>query len=175
MSNRLVAILLVLSLAFNLAVAASLGWIWATRDRGPGIDAPPHEALDPCGPACRVLSRRMGLRGERAELVHRIMGESADRTRELRIEIGTKRRRLAGLLTSDAADSAEIMQTVDEISSLQGELEKTIVERLMNVRAVLDEDEMRHLHRMIGGPAAGSRRSPGHPGHRRHSETGGQP
>lgn len=175
MSNRLVSILLFLSLAFNLAVAASLGWLWATRDGDHGNGIAPHEMHDPCGPACRVLSRRMGLSGERAERVHRIMGESAGRTRELRIEIGEKRRRLAGLLTGDAADSAEIMQTVDEISSLQGELEKTIVERLMHVRDILDENEMRHLYRMIGGSAAGSRRAPGRPGHPRHHDTGGQP
>ncbi|HEM46989.1 MAG TPA: periplasmic heavy metal sensor, partial [Alphaproteobacteria bacterium] len=105
MSNRLVSILLILSLAFNLAVAASLGWLWATRDGDHENEIAPHEMHDPCGPACRVLSRRMGLSGERAERVHRIMGESADRTRELRIEIGEKRRRLAYLLTGDAADS----------------------------------------------------------------------
>ncbi|MBN1886191.1 MAG: periplasmic heavy metal sensor [Candidatus Krumholzibacteriota bacterium] len=173
MSNRLVGVLLVLSLAFNLAVAASLGWLWISRERETGDSAPHVSAPDPCGPACRMLSRRMGLRGERAELVHRIMGQSLETTRDLRERIGADRRRLVVLLTGDEPDSAAIMQTVDDISTLQGELEKVLVERLMKVRSVLDESEMHIFHRMLGetaGPPPGEAR---HTGHSRRHEPGG--
>lgn len=164
--------ILIVSLVFNLAVAGSLVYGWAYHARVAGE----REELDermPSGRRGMHLGRRMGLSREKTARVDQIFDVSRDETADLRERLQAVRGTLVDLLQAERPDEEAIMSAIDEISAIQGELEKLLVKRLLHVHEVLDPEEreqllhmmQKRMHRGLHRPARGSGRESGrHPG-----------
>lgn len=161
-------VILIVSLVFNLAVAGSLVYGWAYHARVAGG----REALDErvsSGRRGMHLGRRMGLSRDKTVRVERIFDASRDETADFRERLQTARGTLVDLLHAERPDEEAIMSMIDEISAIQGELEKLLVKRLLRVHEVLDPEEREQLlhmmqKRMRRGLHRPTRESGRHPG-----------
>jgi Spy/CpxP family protein refolding chaperone len=138
--NKL-AVILVISLAFNLAVlivfAANL------------LDSE-EESYRYCDPhVCRAFARRFGLRPSAADSFAMEMNRYREEEEELREEIMKARIELMDLFHSPEPDSNAIDSRVEKISELQGELEKIVVRRLLRANSVLSDSEKVRFHRIL--------------------------
>ena len=154
MSGRWKA-LLILSLVFNVAVLATLAFYWASesRIRDYRVRRPARETT--IGHRCRRLANRLDLPPEKAQRFEEIMTASEEETKVIREQLRGARRELFELMWESEPREEAILGKVDEVIALQGELERTLVRRLLETRTILDPDEAmrlyRHMERGMGG------------------------
>jgi Spy/CpxP family protein refolding chaperone len=140
MSNGRWRTVLVISLVFNAAVAGALIVGLARQARlerelgrvgegGRGVSRGRH------------LLRGMELSDEKRERIERFFEQSQAETSVLRDRLETARGELYALLRADRPDQGAIDAKIDEIASIQGELEKVVVHRLLRVSETLDPAE----------------------------------
>jgi len=167
MSGSSLKVALVLSLAFNAAVIGAVAYGFARRPvpgEGPW-PAPGSEAL---GGRCTHLCKGIGVPRERVVLFSHAMAKSSGEMRETRLRLQKARGELIDLLRAAQPDEKAVMAKVDEISSLQGELEKGLVGRLLKASNVLlpeEREKLMHLIRCRCLPCGKfDRQGPGAPG-----------
>jgi Spy/CpxP family protein refolding chaperone len=176
MSRDSLKIALVLSLAFNLAVIGAFAYGFARRP-SPAFFGPPggRPPGDPFRGRVSVFARQIGMPDERAARFSHIMADSSGGMRDLRVGLQRERAELVELLGAPKPDEKAIMAKVDEISALQGQLERKLVSRLIGVSATLRPDERQRFMRVIrircGACEPGVRTGPGRG--REESEVGG--
>lgn len=150
MNDRLLKAVLVVSLAFNLAVAATVAAGWATRGDAPAGTADrtggEEIGIDDHG---RHLSRCIGLSEKSAKCFEDAMAVSSKEAGAVKSELERHRERLFHLIQSDRPDEQRIMSEVETIAALQGDLEKLLVKRLLDSRSVLEPDEDERLMYLI--------------------------
>lgn len=143
MSRRTLKAILVVSLAFNLAVVATVAVGYAIREAGStGQTADGKIPVDDHG---RQLSECLGLSGEQARCFEQTMAEKSDRAAKIKVELEKERTTLFHLLQAKEPDEQAIMARVDSIAGLQGDLEKFLVKRLIDSRLVLSPEEDERL------------------------------
>jgi Spy/CpxP family protein refolding chaperone len=150
MSRDSLKIALFLSLAFNLAVIGAFVYGFVRRPATecfgpPEAGAPP----DSFGGNCRRFARQIGLPRERAARFSHVMADSSGEMRELRERLQEARRELVGLIGASTPDEKTVMAKVDEISAIQGELEKRLIARLLSVNTILQPEERERVMRLI--------------------------
>ena len=142
MNGNKLKIALVISLVFNLAVVAALvvGWY-----RKPHRDRRPRIHRESNGEAWRGRTRRLArhlqLPDDKAEFLDSIGGVHSEEVTEIRMRLRQVREELFVLLEQEEASDEEILQKVDEISELQGELEVQLVKKLLAIRSILSPEE----------------------------------
>lgn len=150
MSDRILKAVLVVSLAFNLAVAATVAAGWATREETPaGATGSPDDPGIPIDDHARHLSRCIGLSGKSAKCFEEAMAVSSGEAGKIKADLDRHRERLFHLMQADKPDEKRIMDEVEAIAGLQGELEKLLVKRLLDSRSVLEPDEDERLMYLI--------------------------
>jgi Spy/CpxP family protein refolding chaperone len=148
-SGKLKAVLIV-SLVFNLAVVGAFAYRWTRTPRSSfrGIrTGEEHEEF--LRTRSRHLARRLQLPPEKAEHLEQILIESGRQAEETRKRLFEARRELFTILEQEEADRDEIMAKVEEISKLQGELEKHHIQVYLDTRSVLDPEEQERFRRLI--------------------------
>jgi Spy/CpxP family protein refolding chaperone len=83
-------------------------------------------------------------------LFTRAMATSSEGMSQTRLRLVEARGQLADLLRAPEPDERAIMAKVDEISALQGDLEKALVQRLLKASSVLSPEERAKLMQFIG-------------------------
>jgi Spy/CpxP family protein refolding chaperone len=150
MNDRILKAVLIVSLAFNLAVVATVAAGWATRDDKPawtgGVADGERMSIDDHG---RQLSKCIGLSGKSAKCFEEAMASSSGEARKVKNELDRHRQRLLHLIQAGQPDEERIMAEVGEIAGLQGDLEKLLVKRLLDSRSVLEPDEDERLMYLI--------------------------
>ncbi len=145
MNSKLKAIL-VISLAFNLAVLSALAFAWVRHSR---FDEPllhhPGE-LDRIDHRCRRLANRISLPEEKAEHLERIMVGEMDEHRDVQDRLQEARGELFEMIWAAEPDEEAVMGKVEEVALLQGELEKLFINRLLKARSILDPEEEKRFH-----------------------------
>ncbi|HUV36471.1 MAG TPA: periplasmic heavy metal sensor [Patescibacteria group bacterium] len=141
-------VILIVSLAFNFAVAGSLVYGLALRGRFTGESEYQDERM-PAGRRGMHLGRRMGLPQEKMVRVGRIFDDLHDETVDLRERLAVARGALIELLNAERPDQGAIMDKIDEISAIQGELEKLLMKRLLRVHEILDPGEREQLLHLL--------------------------
>ncbi len=150
MGNKALKGALIVSLSFNLAVVATLayGWVMKERLHGPENHHEGSRSALFCR-GCSRIARHIGLEGERAAEFERILVASGEETGELGRRLRQSRREMMKLLWDEESDEQAVLRKVEEISILQGELEKIIVQRLLRANSILSgEERVRLLHYM---------------------------
>lgn len=174
MKNGRLKIALVVSLAFNLAVLAALTYGWV-RQHPRGVEQRMFRK-DRHGPfrgRGRRFARHLNLSSEKTERLEAIFDESHGEAEVFREELHKARGELIDLLREDEPDEGTVMEKVQEISRLQGELEKVLIRGLLRTHAILDQEERERLSHLLMRRM--KRWHPGHPGPpgRRHDRDGG--
>jgi hypothetical protein len=151
MSSNRVKLALFVSIAFNVAVIAAFAVGWAKQRSVPVTPVYSHtDSLRTAGSRCDRFARHMGLCESKAECFKREMTRSSDEEEALKKSVREARAELIMLLKEERPDSMEIMNKVDQISSLQSDLEKLLVGRLMRTHDCLDRDERARFLGLIG-------------------------
>lgn len=142
------AIALVVSLAFNAAVLGAFAYGSLRRPRPPEYcPAPAARAPEPFGAHGRRIARHIGVPRERMMHFVRVMEDSSSETAGVRGELRRVRGELIALIEASEPDEGAIMAKVEEVSRLQGDLEKRVVGRLLHARTVLTgEERARFMH-----------------------------
>ncbi len=135
------SIFLIISLAFNLAVVT----VYAVNR----LDNEAERKSSCDHHNCRSFARSFGLPLSSAERFAEEMGRFSEDERKLRSSIMEARIELMDLFRAAPPDSEAIESKVEEISGLQGELEKIIVKRLLRANSVLSPSEKERFHRIL--------------------------
>ncbi len=150
MSRDNLKIVLVLSLAFNVAVIGAFAYGIV---RGIGSDGfgPMHGGGpgDPFGGRSARLARQIGMPRDRALHFSRIMADSSEGMRDLRGSLQEARGELVELIGAAEPDEKAIMAKVDEISAIQGQLERRLIHRVLGVSSTLRPEERERFMRVI--------------------------
>jgi hypothetical protein len=150
MSRDSLKIALVLSLAFNIAVIGAFAYGLARGIGSEGFGPPPGGGSeDPFGGPCSRLARQIGMPRERALRFSRIMADSAEGMRDLRGGLQKARGELVVLIGVSEPDEKAIMAKVDEISAIQGRLERRLIHRVLGVSSTLQPEERERFMRVI--------------------------
>jgi uncharacterized membrane protein len=149
MSGNNLKVALVLSLVFNVAVIGAVvyGFAGGGRRGERRVHPAGTEAL---GRRCTRLCRGLGVSEKRGALFSRAMAKSSDEMRETRLRLEDARAELIDLIRAPQPDEKTIMAKVDEISSLQGELEKKLIQRLLSASCMLSPEERERLMHHVG-------------------------
>jgi Spy/CpxP family protein refolding chaperone len=147
MSKRTLKAILVVSLAFNLAVIATVAVGYAIREADTaGQAAGGKIPIDDHG---KRLSKCIGLSGKQAKCFEDVMSGTSEEARGIKSELEKERDDLFHLLQDKEPDEKAIMAEVETIAALQGRLEKLLVQRLLDSRAVLSPEEDERLLYLI--------------------------
>lgn len=150
MSRDNLKIALVLSLVFNVAVLGAFAY---GLIRGIGSDRfgqpPGCGPGDPFGRHTARFARQMGIPRERAMHFSRLMADSTEGMRDLRTDLQQARGELVALIGASEPDEKAIMAKVDEISVLQGQLERKLIHRVLGASSTLRPRERERLMRVI--------------------------
>ncbi len=150
MSRDNLKIALVLSLVFNVAVLGAFAYglvrgIGSERFGPPAGDGPG----DPFGRRTVRFARQMGIPHERALHFSRLMADSTEGMRDLRKDLQQARGELVTLIGASEPDEKAIMAKVDEISAIQGQLERKLIHRVLGASSTLRPEERERFMRMI--------------------------
>ena len=148
MSKRTLKALLVVSLAFNLAVVATVAVGYAIREAD-SADQTADGAKIPIDDHGKRLSKCIGLSGKQAKCFEDVMGGSSVEAGIIKAELEKERDDLFHLLQDKEPDEKAIMMKVESVSVHQGRLEKLLVQRLLDSRAVLSPEEDEKLLYLI--------------------------
>lgn len=148
MSRRTLKAILVVSLAFNLAVVATVAVGYAIRETDSAGQAADGAKI-PIDDHGKRLSKCIGLSGKQAKCFEDVMGSSSEEAGVIKTELEKERDDLFHLLQAREPDETAIMAKVEEISVHQGRLEKLLVQRLLDSRAVLSPEEDEKLLYLI--------------------------
>ncbi len=170
MNNGKLKVALIISLVFNFAVLGAFAFAWVRHSTPRRFRIVCKEECDrPFAERFQRLSKHIGLPEEKAQRIEEIMTESQEKADELKTALREKRMELADLLHADDPNESVVMAKVDEISTLQGELERLLVQRLLRVHSVLDKEEREKFMKLIRRKMVpGRRRHPFHQGYLRH-------
>jgi Spy/CpxP family protein refolding chaperone len=151
MSRDGLKIALIVSLAFNMAVVGALAYGFARRTASDRFCPPPGRGVPPdsFGGGCGRFAREIGVPRERAARFSHMMADTSGGTQETRGRLQRARGELIELMSVSKPDEKSIMAKVDEISALQGELEKRLIQRLLGASSTLDAKERERFMRAI--------------------------
>jgi Spy/CpxP family protein refolding chaperone len=143
-------IALVLSLAFNAAVigAFAYGLVRGNAPERLGMH-PKFGPGDPFGGRTARFARQIGMPHERAMRFSRVMADSSEGMKDLRDNLQKARRELVTLIGAPEPDEKAIMAKVDEISAIQGQLERRLIHRVLGASSTLRPEERERFMRMI--------------------------
>ncbi len=145
MNGKLKA-LLVISLAFNLAVLGALTFAWTSNPRiGRTLLRRPGD-LDRIDHRCRRLADRISLPDEKAEHLERIMVGEEEEHALIKDRLHEARGELFEMIWAEEPDEEAVMGKVEEVALLQGEMEKLFIQRLLEARSILDPEEEKRFH-----------------------------
>lgn len=140
MSRRLLIIVLLISLAINLAAVFTIGSYWREARSHKRVIEPRWmgRARDwREGP----LRRELNLTDEQLEALHKNQQEMRQKMLPYRQELFTKRKELMKLLKETEPNREKADSLFREVVSLQMELESHIFEHLWNVRSMLTPEQ----------------------------------
>ncbi|MBN2029212.1 periplasmic heavy metal sensor [bacterium] len=157
MKKRTTTIILILSLAFNVAFLGSLGYrLWQKNreadSRLTRFDRRNEESVERERPT-EEFPERPNFRPEEMAQIEEIRQMFEPRIREIQDELMEKRRALIMLMEEHEEidpDTFTIYEHIDEIGDLQAELEKEVTRQILMARTVLDSAGQRQFFWMLG-------------------------
>ena len=143
MDRKVLVILLVVSVAINLATMFSFGYFWWTsHTRENMFPSPPH--VMPDWRQAR-MSRELGLSNQQIEQM-KIANEEIRRIMQpLRNEMFEKRRELMSLLREDNVDREKADTLIAQIAALQAEHDAKIFDHLQTMKSILTPEQRQKL------------------------------
>jgi Spy/CpxP family protein refolding chaperone len=142
---------LIISLCFNAAVAGTVAGRWrAYRNAAERTEIKNCSPEETCKKRSHRLAKEIGLCDSKTMYVEREMLKACSAEEGIRERIDRERSELLELFRAAGPDSEAIMNKVDSIASLQSDLEKSIVRKLLRSHSILDPAEREKFMLFIG-------------------------
>ncbi|MDD5258763.1 MAG: Spy/CpxP family protein refolding chaperone [bacterium] len=159
MKNKVLTVILVLSLGLNLGVVATFSRHWLIRrdfKKGPGEN----------NWFKKKIKKELNLTNTQVEFMEQDRKNINQEIKSAREELKRKRAELFALLDTDPVDSVKVDKLIDAISSLQAKIEKTIVGHLVTMKKNLTPEQQRKFKAIM--PRGFMTPPPDQPGKERH-------
>jgi Spy/CpxP family protein refolding chaperone len=166
MTRRTLAILLVISVGINVGIIGTLAYNYFKFKKGVGRGP---EGLS------RWFEERFDLSPEQAKEVDDIISSDREEMDDLRSKIDAKMEELAALLDEDDPDRQAIEDVISDLSSLRYEIEKSVVENMLEIRGVLTPEQVEEFNEDMGRHLCPPRGMGGRKGWGRGGRMGGGP
>lgn len=151
MNSWKIKAVLIVSLAFNLAVLGMVVTAWSLHrpDREETVgQAASHEEF--FRERSRCIAEGIGLCEKKTMALEREMVRSCGEEDKVKLELYEARAELLDLLHEARPDSGAVIRKLESISVLQSELERMLVVKIMRSQAVLDPVEKVRFLKLIG-------------------------
>ena len=152
MDKKVLVVLLVVSLAVNLATVFTLGYFWLTKPAARPLPCPSPEPAVPEWPNARIV-RTLGLSPEQIETIRKENEEMMGRMGPVREELFARRQELMSMLRAENIDRVRVDTLLEQIARLQVEHEAQVFERLARIKVILTPEQQEQLggllHRLL--------------------------
>ncbi len=145
MDKKILVVILVVSVAINLATIFTLGYFWWTRHPAAEQELlvhPPHMMHD--WQQTR-MARELGLSNDQIQEMRKANEEMRIAMQPLREELFTKRQELMSLLRDEDVDRAKADMLIEQIADLQTRHDAEIFERLLVMKKILTPEQRQRL------------------------------
>lgn len=170
MDKKVLVVILVISVAINLATVFTLGYFWWTRH-----NVAEQELLVPRPHMMRDwqhtrMTRELGLSDGQIEEIRKANEEMRTAMQPLREELFKKRQELMLLLRDEDMDKAKVDMLIEQIAELQAKHDAQVFDRLLVMRKILTPEQRQRLgvvmHDLLEtGRPPGMPETPMHPHH----------
>lgn len=160
MKNRKTTVALILSLIFNVAFLAALGYrLWEKKEHAESIRRRPSQSNR------QYRGEPLKLTEEQRELLRQVRKEFSPRIRLIRNSLTQERQLLVGLLLQDAPDSLQVEYRLSHIGKFQLDIEREIMHQMLKEKQILPPElRERYLNMVaswLGGRPPSSREHSG--------------
>lgn len=159
MSRKTMIIILIVSIGINLGLLGFMGYGAVKHSR----------LIRDRGPLPRWFDTFEGVTPDQQDRIKTIVTEGREPMEELRNDLYQKRCELHLLIAQQDPDLSAIDAKITEISGIQAQMEKLIVQQIITIRGVLTPEQERLLLDYMGrcitpppGPPFGGGMGPGH-------------
>ncbi|MFP4026312.1 MAG: periplasmic heavy metal sensor [Candidatus Brocadiia bacterium] len=163
--NTILSIVLIFSLAFNIAFAGI--WVYNIAYVEPKLEQArqKQETEKFETPAQLVLEKweNIGLKPDQRKTLVNLRGKLHEQFKEDKADVEQAREDLLSLLQKTNSDPEAIEKAHQKLAREQQELRQSVMKNLMHVRGKLDEEQRRRFIRMLHRPRG--RRPRGHHNH----------
>jgi Spy/CpxP family protein refolding chaperone len=142
MKNKILTVILILSLGLNLGVLVTFSRHWLNRrefNKGPGESSWFK----------RKMQKELKLTDAQVALMEQDRKNVDQEIRSIRGELKRKRAELFTLLEANPVDSAKVDKLIDAISLLQARIEKTVVNHLATMKKNLTPEQQQRFKAMM--------------------------
>lgn len=143
MDKKVLAVMLIISVAINLATVFTLGYFWWTGHTS-RANVPVQRHPLPEWQHTRMV-RELGLSGQQMEEMRRANEEMRKAMQPLREELFRKRQELMSLLRSEDIERDRTDKLITEIAELQARHEVQLFDHLVNMRSILTPEQRQRL------------------------------
>ena len=170
MDKKVLVIILVISVAINLATLFTFGYFWWARHSNAGqrvLLRPPHMMHD--WQQTR-MAKELGLNDQQIEEMRKANDEMRTAMQPLREELFKKRQELMSLLRDEEINRAKADTLIEQIAELQAEHDAQIFDRLLVMKSILTPEQRQRLgtlmHALLeSGRPPGMPEAPDYPHH----------
>src|SRR4030042_6303434 len=147
-SNRILVIVLIISVAINLATVVTLGikWMSDSRIRRPFDHHPFDQRLSLHH---RYFVKELGLTDEQVARLGAIRKEIAEVMQPVQKEILIRRNELMNLLKQPSPDTIKAAELITEISPLQAEHERRSFQGFLKIRSILTPEQQNRMEAIL--------------------------
>ena len=138
MKKNLLILGLIFSVAINAAVLTKIGHHWLGKDK--------EERYHP---SMSYLYKELALSESQLKKMELFRKSLESRMKGIKKELREKRVDLVDLLTESEPDRKKINEKLIEIESLQGNLQRLIIEHLLKQKTVLDPEQQKMFFSLI--------------------------
>jgi Spy/CpxP family protein refolding chaperone len=148
MSKKLIVIILIISVAINIATLCTFGFFWFTRHRQnePFHFHPPGNIKNW---AKHPIARDLELTQEQLLEMQKMRDEMEMDAAHLRADLYKKRQELMDMLKQDEINDAKVDTIINEISNLQAQHEKKIITGFRRIKDILTQEQQERLGEIL--------------------------
>jgi Spy/CpxP family protein refolding chaperone len=148
MSKKVILIILIVSVAINLATVITFAYYWSSEHRQP-------LSHDPRFPDRFQKERRerlikeLNLQKEQIEILKKMQEEIHMSVRPVREEMQRKRHELMSMVHEQNIDQEKVKETIKQIAALQAEHDTRIFTGMMKIKKMLSSEQQEKLNLLL--------------------------
>lgn len=144
MDKRVLVVLLVISVAINLATVFTLGYFWLTRPPAGRGFSPGPQSMTPEWRNTRIV-RELGLSEKQIEEIRKQNEEMREMMLPLREELFMKRQDLMSMLREERIDRERADTLIERIACLQVAHDAQVFDCLARIKTILTQEQQERL------------------------------
>lgn len=153
MNKNIILIILIVSVAVNLATVITFAYFWTSKPRAERLIGPrypdrfPQKNID-------HLAKKLDLLPQQLEELKKVQEEIQMSVRPVREEMHKKRHELMSMVHDQDLDEEKVKQLITQIAALQAEHDTRIFTGMMKIKEILTSEQQEKLnlllHRIMG-------------------------